>query len=269
MEGKPIIETICEGGAGGEASILVQARNFFPGIGGPIISEQVVATAFRQEYSSVPGTGARLFLKHVIIKKLDDYFCRINVYSFPHIARPLGSIGKNGNGDDDNGKKEEKESYLYEWVVGSESFPWEQGGADGDQEPVSLDEWNPFSDFFDGAGIGVSGDVTDAENGTISQNIIHQLCRGDALKLNRFWKRIDFGDRSLHIDHEKLARFLQDKGENIKAVLGRNRFELMLLAQAAISGKKLSDRDKGKLEILAREYRLSTLRHHQPKIVIQ
>ncbi len=265
MEERPIIETICEGGAGGEASILVQARNFFPGIGGPISSEQVVAAALRQEYNNVPGISARLFLKHVIIKKLDDYFGRTGIYTFPHIARPLGSIGKNGN--DDNTK--EPEAYLYEWVVGSESFPWEQSGTDGEREPVSLDEWGSFVGSFDAAGIGVANDVTDAENGLISQNIIHQLCRGDGFKLNRFWKRIDFGDRSLRVDYEKLARFLTDKAENLKTVLGRNRYELMLLAHTVISGNKLSEREKGKLEILTRDYRLSTLRHHQPKIAIQ
>lgn len=243
--GKIIIENICEGGAGQEARVLVQARNLFPGLGGAILSEQLVASALRINYSGLPGSGTRLFLKHLLIKKLDDFFCRTGAYFFPHVTRPLGN---------------EDSSYLYEWVYGTDAFSWKMCN-----ENVDIKEWSEFVSAFDMAGIPMNIDVV-APEGEISQNIIHQLYRREA-KLNGFWKRIDFGECSLHLDYEKLGKFIFEKAYELEAVLGTGRYKLLKYAYKYLSSK-IGRGDMRKLESLSKNYRISTLRHHRPKVVI-
>ena len=57
--------------------------------------------------------------------------------------------------------------YVYQYVHGSEGFPW-----DFDDKPVTLEEWGQFCGSFYQTGINVSHDITDADNGKISKNII-------------------------------------------------------------------------------------------------
>ena len=65
-----IIERICEGGAGSEASVWLELRTKFPGIGGTIITSEGVATANRKLHSPSVGGGNRMFIRHMIIKKI-------------------------------------------------------------------------------------------------------------------------------------------------------------------------------------------------------
>lgn len=246
-----IIKDLHEGGAGSEAQITVQLRNSFPGLGGELRTEQAVVCAYREPYSAPPDTGARLFLKHTILKKLDDFFRRTNQYLFQHITRPLGSIAQNGK---------EKEGYLYQWVFGQETFPWEYPQSDGQNIAVQLEEWGAFVSTFDLAGIDVNSDVADPDNGLISQNIVHQLCRTKNNTLNLCWKRIDFGSNSLIIHEEKLKSFLRDHRQILIDVLGLDRYELMILAYRFLY-LKINERELGQLDVLAREYRISSLRH--------
>jgi hypothetical protein len=116
MQEEGIIEFICEGGHGQEATVSVELRTSFPGIGGTIITSQGANTANRQEYNSQPGSGHRMFLRHMILKKQEDYFYRNNIYDYAHIPRPIGSISGSGIG-----------SCLYEWVSGKEGFAWGTG----------------------------------------------------------------------------------------------------------------------------------------------
>ncbi|MEK7596260.1 MAG: hypothetical protein AAB564_01790 [Patescibacteria group bacterium] len=246
-----IIKNLHEGGAGSEAQITIQLRNSFPGIGGELKTEQAVVSALREPYSAPPDTGARLFLKHTILKKLDDFFIRTNQYFFQHITRPLGSITQN---------EKEKEGYLYEWVYGRETFSWEYPQGDGQNIAVQLEEWSAFVSAFDLAGIDVNSDITDPDNGLISQNIIHQLYRTKDNTLNLCWKRIDFGSNSLIIHEEKLKSFLDDRRQILIDVLGLDRYELMILACRFLY-QKINERELGQLDMLAREYRISSLRH--------
>jgi hypothetical protein len=256
-----IIRTICEGGSGSEALILVQLRNIFPGIGGTIKTKQVIETALREEYSPFPGIAHKNYIKHAIIKKIDDYFHRMGKYIFSHITRPLGSI---------SGEKEEKryEAYMYSYETGVSSFPWEYTNNEGNTEPVILEEFGLFCDLFYEAGIelGTTKDITDPDNGKISQNIIHRLhshypTNGD---LNCLWKRIDFGQRSMNIKYDLLEKFLQDKSESLKEVIGMERYLMIVLANkflfGEISGKKINEKEKGQLEILIGNYRKATMR---------
>lgn len=188
------VQTICEGGSGSEAHVLVQARTIFPGIGGTLKSEEVVIAAMRQEYCRESAIGHRIFFIHLLLKKYDDFHRRVGCYQFPHIARPLGS---------------QEDAYFYEWVHGKETFPWEYTRPDRGSEKVILKEWNAFLCGFEDKGIlmGSHRDVVEPD-GIMSQNIVHQLFRGSELDLNFCWKRIDFGKHSLFVDYDMLGSYL-------------------------------------------------------------
>lgn len=256
------VQNIRMGGLGSEARVTVQERNIFPGVGGEIKSRQTVYCALREEIFAQPGMGRRLFFKHTLFKKLDDYFLRKGRFGFPHVARPLGSV--------DHG--EPKEAYLYEWVFGQEAFPWEQKGADSGYKTVVLKEWDVFEGEFAEAGINMMHDITDPDNGRISKNIIHQLCyfMADGYTLPSCWKRIDFGDSSILIDYEKLKWFLTNNSQDLMSVLGLDRYRLVLLSYLFLIKKgALGPREWEELEMMARKYRLSSLRHCEAGLIIR
>lgn len=259
MFSKIIVKEVAEGGAGGEAQVKVQFRNIFPGIGGTVQIQQPMMAAWREEFNQVAGMGKRLFLKHLILKKLDDYFTRTGRYLFPHITRPLGSERR------DNG--EGKEGYWYQWVYGHESFPWEYSRAEGGREIVVLDEWGRFTACFEETGITLSRDVCDADNGLISQNIIHEFYKSFEVDLNFCWKRIDFGAGSMRIDFEKLCHFFETNGTALGTVLGGERLALMVLAGRYLS-QKLTNGSCRELDRLTAIYRLSTLRQNTAEIFL-
>lgn len=239
------VQHIYEVGEGAEASVSLELRRVFPGIGSTISIEQDLETAYRLEKS--PGQGHRRFLLHTIIKKLEDYFFRTEKYGYAHITRPLGST-LNG--------------CLYEWAPGMEGFPWEYQDSAG-KEPVSLEEWNAFVMVYDRAGIDMLSDITDCDDGRISKNIIHKTYRGClSPDLNRLWKRIDFGGQSLRVDYEKLENYLETEWEPLVHVIGFERYHMLTLANKyLIDPQQLKDKDKKLLGILVNNYRFSTLRH--------
>lgn len=245
------------GGAGGEAEVRTQLRNVFPGVGGTIRLQQPVMAAWRREFNQTPGTGKKLFLKHLILKKLDDYFQRTERYLFPHITRPLGS----------SDAKDQAEGYWYQWVFGRENFPWEFPVANCQKEVVSLEEWSSFTCAFREAGIDLGSDVCDADNGLLSQNIIHEAYESFKANLDLCWKRIDFGQRSMRIDYEHLCRFFETNTVSLGSVLGEERLALMILAGRFISGEKVNGTCR-ELDRLTATYRLSTLRHSTAEILL-
>lgn len=246
-----IIKEVAEGGAGGEAQVKVQFRNIFPGIGGTLRIQQPIMAAWREDFNQVSGIGRRTFLKHLVLKKLDDYFTRTGHYLFPHITRPLGS-----NEDDS------LEGYWYQWVFGRESFSWEYPKADGGREVVALDEWGQFSACFEEAGVNLAMDVCDGDNGLISQNIIHEFYKYFETNLNFCWKRIDFGAGSMMIDFDKLCHFFETNSMALGAVLGGERSTMMILASHYLFSEKLSNESCRELDRLVAIYRLSTLRQN-------
>lgn len=253
-------QTICRGYHGSEAEILTQLRYTFPGIGGEIITKEPVTVALRQSYNKIPGTGHLLFLKHTIFKKLDNYFCWTQKYKFPHISRPLGSI----SGKD----KKQYEAYLYEWAFGSDGFPWEYQNFGKSNDVVILDEFDEFSAAFGAAGIDLHSDKSDPDNAKVSQNIVHQLHHLNDFRLNFLWKRIDFGSKSAYINYEKLEKFLKDRSRRLEEVLGTQRLQLLNLAyQYVLKQGNITERDKGRLEILVGNYRISSLRHKTAEII--
>jgi hypothetical protein len=256
-ERKGVIEYVCEGGFGGSATVCVELRTEFPGIGGTIVTHEGVASAFREEFSPSSKSAHRLFLRHTIVKKLEDYFHRRGVYMFAHVPRPLGSISK----DDEN----PSEAYIYEWAFGTEGFPWEYVDREGGRARIKLHDWDHFVTNFHGAGIDVQMDTTDPDDGRISKNIIHQYPKpvGNGSEMNCLWKRIDFGYESMKVDLNKLSQFLHDKREDLEKVLRTERVEMMVLATEYLAkGKEMKEVDIGRLDSLVGEYRRSSLRHY-------
>lgn len=251
-----VIEFICEGGTGSEANVTVELRTKFPGIGGTVVTDEGVATAVRQDHSPMPRAAHRTFLRHAIIKKLEDFFHRSGEYVYAHIPRPLGSLSRVG--------ESACEAYLYEWTFGSSGFPWQYVTREGEQANVVLRDWDRFVEVFHNAGIDMKRDCADAEDGRISQNIVHEMPIGVGYsqELNCLWKRIDFGVRSLPIDYERLHRFLTDREGELRRTLRTERYEMMVLAWEYLTNGEQMDRLAiGRLDALVGDYRLSSLRH--------
>ncbi len=253
------VKFIGHGGSGGEASVNIELRTVFPGIGGKIITQQAAVVALREEYKLEPKLGHKMFLKHAIIKKLEDYFHRKGLYQFSHIPRPFGSISGNG--------ETSYEAYIYEWVFGTDGFPWEHTNPEGGSFFVKLIDWREFGSAFCGAGINLITDCTCADDGRCSQNVIHQMAdipgNPDDLVMNPLWKRIDFGRSSIKIDYEKLAKFLRDEKEGLRQILRAERYDMMTLALEYLIDFKGMDRlDIGRLDALAGSYRVATLSHY-------
>ncbi len=253
---KIIVEEINLGGMGGEAQVKTQFRNIFPGVGGTIMIQQPIMSAWREEFNQTSGIGKKLFLKHLVLKKLDDYFTRTGHYLFPHITRPLGC-----------NREGQTEGYWYQWVFGRENFSWEFPIANCQKEIVSLKEWSKFTCAFKEAGINLAKDVSDADNGHMSQNIIHEAYKSFEADLNFCWKRIDFGQQSMWVDYEALGRFFEERAVSLGSVLGEERLAMMILAGRYLS-EKMTSESCWELDRLTAAYRLSTLRQNTAEILL-
>jgi hypothetical protein len=242
------VEFIHEGGTGSEARVDVELRTRFPGIGGTIDTYQGIAVARRNEFSTAPNVGHEMFLRHTLIKKLEDYFFKKGHYRYAHVTRPLGSTER---------------AYIYEWAFGRDGFPWAYSDETGCSISVRLDDWNSFNAMFLESGIDLQTDCTNPENGAISQNIVHQLHLGASASqpiLNRLWKRIDFGPRSIGLDYERLLNYLRKNEQDIEKTLKVGRCDMMMTAcKYLLNQGKIEPREREKLEMLVLDYRLSTL----------
>lgn len=241
------VEFICEGGFGSEAKCDLELRREFPGIGGTIYTYQSLPAALRTEFNNSRNSVHRMFLKHALIKKLEDYFFRRGEYMFAHVTRPLGSTD---------------ESYIYEWAFGEGNFPWEYSDYDSGRIPIELEEWDRFLAVFNNAGIDLSVDCTDPDNGLISKNLIHQMFRPykSSPKLNCMWKRIDFGESSIRIDYDRLSHFIATESTRMHTSLTVQRYEFLNMACKYLM-YKCNEREIGRLEQLTLDYRMSTLSH--------
>jgi hypothetical protein len=250
-----LVEEILEDG-GSEATVKLQKRVKFFGLGRDIVTYQAVRAALRFEHSTSPYQGHTMFIRHTVIKKLDDYFLRKRIYTTSHIPRPLGSISQIGENP--------IEAYFYEWALGGEGFPWEVTVMGGDKYQVHLREWNIFVSHFIAAGINVGYDVADVSNGTLSKNIIHAFPGhiNEQFEMSTDWDRIDFGPRSIIIDFDRLRDFLIRNRDELIPVLRPNRYEMVQLCLKYLTSRESMDRyDIAKLEDRIEEYRLATLNH--------
>ena len=242
------VEFIYEGGTGSEARVDVELRSRFPGMGGTIDTYQALAVARRNEFSTAPSVGHEMFLRHTLIKKLEDYFFKKGFYKYAHVTRPLGSTDR---------------AYIYEWAFGRDGFPWSYLNETGDSIYIRLDDWDSFNSIFLEAGIDLQSDCTNPDNGAISQNIVHQLHLGANAaqpKLNRLWKRIDFGPRSIRLDYDSLLDYLTKNEKDIRETLRVGRYDMMVLACIYfVKRESFGAKEREKLNMLVLDYRFSTL----------
>jgi len=232
------IETICEGGIGGSAKVYIQLRNIFPGLGGTISTEQDFVVAYRvplglniSEENEINNTKNKLrldnissrdalnvFLRHSLLKKLDDYFFRRGDYMYAHIPRPLGSTDEGG--------------YIYEWAHGSEGFNSEYWDENHNcMMPIEIDEWNIVAKKFNSSGISIFHDTADANDGRFTKNLIVQEPEPSAYPnlITKLWKRIDFGSESLPIKFDLLKKFINDKKDDLIRYIKPERVEMVKL----------------------------------------
>ena len=263
----PRIETICDADVGGEALVYLQLRNVFPGPGGSITTEQDIATAFRVpngrpalemiESDNITydlqedrnQASLRFFLKHVILKKLDDFFFRSGVYGYAHIPRPLGCTSDG--------------ACLYEWVYGNEGAPYDYIDSEFNRHPLHFDEQFTAFGAFRQCGIDISRDISDQDRGMIKNIIIEESGLGsNPQKVSCLWKRIDFGPRSIGFNLELLEHFLDENSSRLVTHLGAERFEMIVLATRYLSASdNMTEQEHARLFDLLGDYRISTTRH--------
>ena len=193
-----------DGGEGSEASVALEVRRRFYGLGNVIYTTEPVRTATRIEKNTALMTGHTNFLRHAVFKKLDDYFYRTKRYNVAHIPRPFGSRSGNTLCQEEAAA----ESYFYQWSVGGEYFPWSRTTMEG-EEPIMMDDWNEFVSSFGTAGIDMQEDTTCPDDGRISKNIIHEhnVHVPKASRRNCLWVRIDFGYRSTRVVDKPLLKY--------------------------------------------------------------
>jgi hypothetical protein len=251
-----VVDSIAEGGFGSEASIKVQLRTLFPGLGGTLITHEGVAAALRIERNACPMSGHQMFIRHLVVKKLEDHFYRSGKYTFSHIPRVLGSISC--------GSGEVAEAYMYEWAFGTDGFSWVAPGT-GDQ--ITLRDWNRFVDCFFSAGLDLQYDTTNPDDARISQNIVHQYPRwvgsDEMCEMCSLWKRIDFGFCSIRLDANRLLAYVRDHATELRQTLRCDRYEMLRLAVRYLADRDgMADYDLGRLDRFIGDYRRSSLRHY-------
>lgn len=266
------IETICEGGIGGSAKVYIQLRNNFPGLGGMVSTEQDFVVAYRVPLSikledipkveyiikdlklktSESKRAFEVYLRHVIAKKLDDYFFRKGYYKFAHIPRPLGSTDFGG--------------YMYEWVHGNEGFYTEYYDDELNMYvPVEVDEWNTVSRHFYNAGVSIFHDISDTVDGRYTKNIIVQepCLENYPRRITKLWKRIDFGPESFPIDFNQLLTFISKNLDDMNVYLKPERVRMLqLIIEFFKRGRKIENWSRLKeLKKLILSFRIATAEH--------
>jgi hypothetical protein len=128
---------------------------------------------------------------------------------------------------------------------------------------VRLDDWDSFGSSFLEAGVDLHSDCANPDNGTISQNIVHQLHLDASAvhpMLNRLWKRIDLGPRSIRLDYEKLLDYLAKNEKDLRETLRVGRYDMMALAcKYFVKRDSFGAKELEKLKTLVLDYRFSTL----------
>ena len=205
-------------GTGGEASAYMKITDLGKLTNGLLHCDEDIKVVYR-----VSGDSEHSFLRNLAAAVLDAAFVRGGKYANRHIPSPIGlsdAAGLSAGG------------YLYEYVAGSEGFPWEF-----DHQKINLEEWWQFSGAFAATGIPATHDITDADNGRVSKNIIVPSYTIDDLiegTLSPHWSRIDFGFSSCPVSWEKFGAYLMNHEEELKSLLGSMGDVLSLAYNAGI-----------------------------------
>ena len=225
-------------GTGGEASAYTNTLDLGTLIGGSLHHNGGIQVVYRVSGDSghsllpnlkavyeVSGDAEHSFLRNLAAAILDAAFVNGRKYTHRHIPSPIGLSDLAGLPPD---------GYIYEYVAGSEGFPWEF-----DRQKITLGEWFQFSSAFVATGIPITHDTADTDDGRISKNIIMQSYTIDDLikvTLPSNWGRIDFGFSSCPVSWEKFGAYLTNHKEELKLLLG-SMGDVLLLAYNAGRGQ--------------------------------
>jgi hypothetical protein len=239
-----------------ENSVLeLEIRSGFRSIDGVIFTLQEIPVArIRYIREADPDIGFNVFLRHFIVKKLENAFMSEGRYRYAHIPRPLGSEGR---------------SYYYDWAWGEQRCGVQLLGT-GKQEGAlrGLSEWHEFVGFFAQAGVDVqSGARPVSSQHDPGKNVVKNILvrqpyseREDTY-ISRLWKRVNFHQNGTPVDFEKLESYLLREGSYLKRYLAPGRYETMLLAAGYLNGRSLPPPEYRALKRGVHEYRVSALRH--------
>jgi glyceraldehyde-3-phosphate dehydrogenase type I len=177
-------------------------------------------------------TSIGTFYMHLICYLLDVYFRKNLTYNNSHVTAPLGWNERTGE-------------YFYVEAEGTEG-PWEIADTDArsGHAHVTVEEWEETIGVFREAGIDISCDVTDPDDGRYSQNIIFKPGT-ESIANHPYvaeWKRIDFDVRSLMVNLDKLEGFIIANKTNLTKALGIPR--LLLLEKAITYYTETDDNNK-------------------------
>jgi 6-phosphofructokinase/ubiquinone/menaquinone biosynthesis C-methylase UbiE/poly-beta-hydroxyalkanoate depolymerase/phosphoglycolate phosphatase-like HAD superfamily hydrolase/DNA-directed RNA polymerase specialized sigma subunit len=187
--------------------------------------------------------GLDMFLRHVILKIMDDYFLKEGIYTVNHISLPLGYF---------------KNSYYYLFTEGSEGWPTvliDMNSPVYSKTPVMMEEYHAFKGYLYCWGFDI-WDIVDSD-GDGGKNIIHRdwnISRlYETFQLSKDWVLIDLD--GLTFNKEK---FFQSAGK-IKGESKRHldwQYELLMLAAGYIGTypKTLLREKMWRLKELAQRY---------------
>ncbi len=223
-------------GTGGEASAYMKITDLGKLTNGLLHCDEDITAVYR-----VSGDSEHSFLRNLAAAILDAAFVSGGKYANRHIPSPIG-LSEVADLPADG--------YLYEYVAGSEGFPWEF-----DRQMINIREWGQFSNAFAATGIPVTHDITDVDNGRVSKNIIVQSYTIDDLiegTLSPHWGRIDFGFSSCPVSWEKFGAYLTKNEEELKSLLGSMEDVLLLAYNAGmmqLGPKEVMERYHRELQI--------------------
>lgn len=253
------MDRIAEIGHGGEATVFLELRRIFPFFEKNFYTKRDFVVSYRVLHKGDTISKELLFkrsflefLRHLIAKKLDDFFLRKGLYKFPHIPRLLGF---------------DTFGYYYEYVWGIEGyFPLYFDEELSTYLPVNLYEENEAKNLFHNAGIYIFQDIVEPTSNYV-KNLIIEEPEIPLLpqEISNLWKRIDFGVKSIRFDYFKIENYLNENREELIKYLGIKRYKLISLANKFLilngDENKFGDRSFKKLKKLIEPFLKSTLDH--------
>ncbi|MFW6181676.1 MAG: hypothetical protein ACOC8N_08010, partial [Spirochaetota bacterium] len=233
----------------------LEIRSGFRCVDGVIFTLQEIPVArIRYILEADPDIGFKVFLRHFLVKKLENAFMSEGRYRYAHIPRPLGSEGR---------------SYYYDWAWGEQRCGMQLIGS-GKREGVlrGLSEWDAFVGFFAQAGVDFQSGARPVcsrhhPGKNVAKNILVRQPYSDREEtyISRLWKRVNFHPDGTPVDFRKLERYLLREESFLRRHLTPGRYETMLLAAGYLQGRGLPPSEYRALKRGVHEYRVSALRH--------
>ncbi len=235
-------------------SLDLEIRSGFKSIDGIIYTLQEFPVAkMTWRHGSTFYSGFDQFVRHFIVKKLEDAFISAGEYSYPHIPRALGSEGI---------------TYYTEWVYGFPKCPKTLIYRDKESsKKEGLYNWYEFYKLFYEAGIDMRSGMR-YRRSDISEDVYYcgqiivrqPLSEDNPRYISRLWQRVEFDEYTTPIDFKVLEKYLDEKKEFLDKNLTKGRYETMQIMLKYLKGN-MTKKEFERLKTNLHDYRISTLRH--------